>query len=84
MTDGPVQLRKGDSNNAGSFSTDYVMTQANCESKISADDGIGLVSYPMDSHFCQRVVVEKDGNKVVRNEGGFGHRCPKPYPVSYR
>jgi len=24
MTDGPVQLRQGDSNNAGSFSTDYV------------------------------------------------------------
>src|SRR5690606_333333 len=24
MTDGPVQLREGDSNNAGSFSTDYV------------------------------------------------------------
>lgn len=24
MTDGPVQLRPGDSNNAGSFSTDYV------------------------------------------------------------
>jgi hypothetical protein len=64
--------------------SDYVMTQANCESKITADDGIGLASYPMDSHFCQRVVVEKDGNKVVRNEGGFGHRCPKPYPVSYR
>jgi hypothetical protein len=62
----------------------YVMTQANCESKRTVHDAIGLASYPMDSHFCQRVVVEEDGKKTVRNEGGFGHRCPKPYPVSYR
>jgi hypothetical protein len=38
----------------------------------------------MDSHFCQRVVVEEEGKKTVRNEGGFGHGCPGPYPVSYR
>ena len=38
----------------------------------------------MDSHFCQRVVVEENGKTTVRNEGGFGHRFPKPYPVSYR
>ncbi len=64
--------------------SDYVMTQANCESKRTADDSIGLASYPMDSHFCQRVVVKEDGKTTVRNEGGFGHRCPRPYPVSYR
>ncbi len=61
----------------------YVMTQANCESKRTVDDSVGLASYGMDSHFCQRVVVEEDGNKTVRNEGGFGHGCPVPYPVSY-
>ena len=39
----------------------------------------------MDSHFCQRVVVEENGQTTVRNEGGFGHRCKNgPYPVSYR
>tara|TARA_B110000438_G_C15775956_1_gene634063 strand:- start:1292 stop:1630 length:339 start_codon:yes stop_codon:yes gene_type:complete len=38
----------------------------------------------MDSHFCQRVVVEENGSTTVRNEGGFGHSCPKPFPVSYR
>jgi hypothetical protein len=38
----------------------------------------------MDSHFCQRVVVEENGVTTVRNEGGFGHSCPKPYPVSFR
>lgn len=64
--------------------SEYVMTQANCESKRMAPDSVGLASYPMDSHFCQRVVVEENGNTTVRNEGGFGHRCPNPYPVSYR
>ncbi|MCK4921658.1 MAG: FAD-dependent oxidoreductase [Bacteroidales bacterium] len=64
--------------------SDYVMTQANCESQTTVNDGIGLASYSMDSHFCQRVVVETDGKMVVRNEGGFGKRLPKPYPVSYR
>jgi FAD dependent oxidoreductase len=62
----------------------YVMTQANCESRATVNDSVGLASYPMDSHFCRRVVVEEDGNRTVRNEGGFGHPCPKPYPVSYR
>jgi len=62
----------------------YVMTQANCESKTSVSDGIGLGSYPMDSHFCQRVVIENEGKMIVVNEGGFGHGCPGPYPVSYR
>jgi hypothetical protein len=38
----------------------------------------------MDSHFCNRVVVEENGVKTVRNEGGFGKHCPQPYPVSYR
>jgi len=28
--------------------------------------------------------VEEDGKTTVRNEGGFGHGCPGPYPVSYR
>ncbi len=62
----------------------YVMTQANCESRVTAHDSVGLASYPMDSHFCQRVVVEEDGKQTVRNEGGFGQPCPKPYPVAYR
>ena len=62
----------------------YVMTQANCEGREVVPDSVGLASYPMDSHFCQRVVVEVDGQATVRNEGGFGHPCAGPYPVSYR
>jgi hypothetical protein len=64
--------------------SEYVMTQADCESRRTANDSVGLASYPMDSHFCQRVVVEEDGKTTVRNEGGFGQSCPRPYPVSYR
>ena len=64
--------------------SEYVMTQANGESREVVNDSVGLASYAMDSHFCQRVVVEEDGKKTVRNEGGFGHGCPRPYPVSYR
>ncbi len=65
--------------------SEYVMTQADCESKRAAEDSVGLASYPMDSHFCQRVVVEENGKATVRNEGGFGGvNCPKPYPISYR
>jgi hypothetical protein len=62
----------------------YVMTQADCQSSRKVDDSVGLASYAMDSHFCQRVVVQEDGTTTVRNEGGLGHRCARPYPVSYR
>ncbi len=64
--------------------SEYVVTQADCESRRKVDDSVGLASYAMDSHFCQRVVVEEDGVTTVRNEGGFGHGFPRPYPVSYR
>ncbi len=62
----------------------YIITQADCESKTTAGDSIGLASYNMDSHFCQRVPVTENGTRTVRNEGGFGQACPKPYPVSYQ
>jgi hypothetical protein len=64
--------------------SDYIMTQENCESKRTAEDSVGLASYPMDSHFCQRVVVEESGKTTVRNEGGFTYGFAKAYPVSYR
>jgi hypothetical protein len=64
--------------------SDYVTTQANCELKRRAEDAVGLASYAMDSHFCQRVLVQENGKTTVRNEGGFGHPCKGPYAVSYR
>jgi len=59
---------------------EYIMTQANCEAKEVVSDGVGMAAYTMDSHNCQRIVV----NGMVKNEGdvqigGFG-----PYPISYR
>jgi hypothetical protein len=59
---------------------EYVMTQANCVGKTTVTDGVGLAAYTMDSHNCERLVV----NGMVKNEGdvqigGFG-----PYPVAYR
>ncbi|MBL7873261.1 MAG: FAD-dependent oxidoreductase [Cyclobacteriaceae bacterium] len=60
--------------------SDYVMTQHNCQGREKVEDGIGLAAYTMDSHNCQRIVV----NGMVKNEGdvqegGFG-----PYPISFR
>jgi len=59
---------------------DYIMTQANCQGQTKVNDGIAMAAYTMDSHNCERLVV----NGMVKNEGnvevgGFG-----PYPVSYR
>ncbi|MFB9843713.1 FAD-dependent oxidoreductase [Mucilaginibacter ginsenosidivorans] len=58
----------------------YVMMQANCEGKITVNDGIAMAAYTMDSHNAERIVT----NGMVKNEGdvqvgGFG-----PYPISYR
>ena len=60
--------------------SDYVMTENHCMSKIAVDDSIGLGSYNMDSHNCERVVI----NGKVRNEGDVQIGPPKPYGISYR
>jgi hypothetical protein len=59
---------------------ELVMTQHYCQGKEVATDGVGMAAYTMDSHNCDRLVV----NGQVKNEGnvevgGFG-----PYPISYR
>ena len=64
--------------------SDYVVTQADCEGKTKAEDGIAEAAYMMDSHNCQRVVVEKDGRRMVKNEGDVEIKIPGPYPISYR
>ena len=60
--------------------TDYVLTEHDCRGRVRAEDGIGLGAYGMDSHNCQRVVV--DG--CVRNEGDVQISGFHPYPISYR
>lgn len=59
---------------------EYVMTQANCEGKITITDAVGMAAYTMDSHSCQRLVI----NGMVKNEGEVQVKGFPPYPISYR
>lgn len=63
---------------------DYVMTQANCQGREVVTDGVGMAAYTMDSHNCQRLVVEKNGQRMVKNEGDVQIGGFPPYPISYR
>jgi hypothetical protein len=60
--------------------SDYVMTEHDCLGTRIAPESIGLASYTMDSHNCQRYV----DNGAAQNEGDVQVRVPGPYPVSYR
>jgi FAD dependent oxidoreductase/Calx-beta domain len=60
--------------------SDYVMLQQNCQGTRVAPDSIGLGSYTMDSHNCQRIVQ----GGVVKNEGDVQSGTPAPYGISYR
>ncbi|MFV0363277.1 MAG: FAD-dependent oxidoreductase, partial [Suipraeoptans sp.] len=60
--------------------SDVVMTQHHCQGREVIKDAVGWAAYRMDSHNCDRLVV----NGLVMNEGdvqigGFG-----PFPISYR
>ena len=59
---------------------DAVMTELSCFRKTVCDDPVGMGAYQMDSHNCQRIVV--DGQ--VKNEGDVQVPLPAPYPISYR
>lgn len=64
---------------------EYVMTQANCVGEEEIDDPVGLAAYTMDSHNCQRIVIENEnGNAQVKNEGNVEVGGFPPYPISYR
>jgi hypothetical protein len=58
----------------------YLIDQKHCEHPVAREDSIGLGSYSLDSHICQRQVK----NGLVVNEGGFYARdIGKPYPIPY-
>jgi len=59
---------------------EYVMTEHNCTGKEVVSDPVGLAAYTMDSHNCQRLVV----NGMVKNEGDVQIGGFPPYPISYR
>jgi hypothetical protein len=56
------------------------MTQHNCQGDETVGDGIGMAAYGMDSHNCQRIVV----NGMVKNEGNVEYGGFPPYPISYK
>ena len=62
----------------------YVMTQHDCESKTTVADSVGLASYPMDSHFCQRVVVVENGARpcATRGDGPNVVRVPMRFRIA--
>lgn len=59
---------------------DVVMNEHHCRGKEEVPDSVGLASYTMDSHNCQRVVV----NGIVKNEGDVQIGGIQPYSISYR
>lgn len=63
---------------------EYVATQADCDGLTDITDGIAMAAYQMDSHNCERIVIEKDGKLMVKNEGNVEISGGLPYPVSYR
>jgi hypothetical protein len=61
--------------------SDYVVTELDCRRVRVADDSVGLGSYNMDSHNCQRYITP-EGH--VQNEGDVQESPGGPYIVSYR
>lgn len=59
---------------------ELVMTQHHCQGREIVRDGVGMAAYTMDSHNCDRLVV--DG--MVKNEGNVEQGGFGPYPISYR
>lgn len=59
---------------------EYILTQKNCQGEEIAGDAIGMAAYGMDSHNCQRIVV--DG--MVKNEGDVEYGGFPPYPIPYQ
>jgi hypothetical protein len=60
--------------------SDVVMTQHHCQGKEVVGDMVGMAAYGMDSHNCQRLIV----NGMVKNEGDVQIGLGTPYPISYR
>lgn len=59
---------------------ELVMTQHHCQGREVVTDGVGMAAYTMDSHNCDRLVV----NGMVKNEGNVEEGGFGPYPISYR
>ncbi len=60
---------------------EYVVTENDCRRLILVNDPVGLGSYSMDSHNCQRYVTSEG---FVKNEGDVEVSPGGAYLVSYR
>lgn len=61
--------------------SDYVQTELDCRRTRMCEDPVGMGSYNMDSHHCQRYIDEQGH---VRNEGDVQVSPGGPYLISYR
>lgn len=59
---------------------ELVMTQHHCQGQEVVKDEVGYAAYTMDSHNCDRIVV----NGQVKNEGNVEVGGFPPFPISYR
>ena len=60
--------------------SDYVQTEADCRCLRETPEPVGMGSYQMDSHNCQRYV---DASGKVRNEGDIQVGLKAPYKISF-
>ncbi len=61
--------------------SDYVQTELDCKRLRICEDPVGMGSYNMDSHHCQRYI---DEHGHVRNEGDVQVSPGGPYLIAYR
>jgi hypothetical protein len=59
---------------------ELVMTEHHCQGREQVKDAIGMAAYGMDSHNCERLVI----NGQVKNEGNVEVHGFAPYAISYR
>jgi hypothetical protein len=59
---------------------ELVMTEHHCQGSMQVTDGVGMAAYGMDSHNCERLVI----NGQVKNEGNVEVHGFAPYAISYR
>jgi len=59
---------------------EYVMTEHDTLNKTEIKDPVGMGSYTLDSHNCQRYVTPEG---FVQNEGDVGVRTKGPYRIPY-
>jgi len=58
----------------------HVMTEHDTLNKTAVDDSVGMGSYTLDSHNCQRFITPEG---YVQNEGDVGVHTKGPYKISY-